>query len=90
MQRAWEAYYGVYPAPTPAYPTRRASEETTSSAESASHGPSTMKKAWNAIKDKATEHHESVNNAYAAYYGDASIHRQRNEAMKQYDAAHNA
>jgi hypothetical protein len=88
VQAAWEAYYGVYPAPAAAHPSRRSSEESTSSMESASKGPSTMKKAWSSIKERAVEHHASVNNAYAAYYGDSAVHRQRIEAVKQHDLMH--
>ncbi|PSN74697.1 hypothetical protein BS50DRAFT_627978 [Corynespora cassiicola Philippines] len=41
----------------------------TSSLLSSTKSPSTAKKAWNAVKKHAIEHHKSVNAAYATYYG---------------------
>jgi hypothetical protein len=71
VQAAYESFYGINSYRQTASPaeTRRASEESTSSVESAPRRQSSVSKAWDSIKERAHEHHTGVNNAYAAYYG---------------------
>ncbi|KAJ4294095.1 hypothetical protein N0V90_007785 [Kalmusia sp. IMI 367209] len=40
---------------------------------SSTKSPSVTRQAWNFVKKHAKEHHESVNNAYALYYGQGQM-----------------
>ncbi|KAF2015407.1 hypothetical protein BU24DRAFT_421706 [Aaosphaeria arxii CBS 175.79] len=44
-------------------------KDNTTATVSATPKPSLASKTWSAIKKAAKEHHESVNGAYATYYG---------------------
>jgi hypothetical protein len=84
VQAAWEAYYGVgQAAPTKPFVSRNNSA---TSEESVRHesSPSNFQKAVKAVKQRAQEHHRSVNAAYASYYGDTRVYQQRAQATKQY------
>jgi hypothetical protein len=78
VNAAWQAYYGIgYPTqsamaarPSQSRASSSASEESVRSESS----PSTFSKAVKAVKTKAKIHHQSVNNAYASYYGDFRVH----------------
>lgn len=45
------------------------------SSTSSTKSPSKAKKVWEKVKKHAKEHHESVNNAYAYYYGQGQMVR---------------
>jgi hypothetical protein len=88
VQLAWEAYYGVgqFAAVKPAATRSNSS----ASEDSVNHesSPSTFKKAVKAVKQRAREHHASVNAAYASYYGDTRVYQQRALANQQYDKSY--
>lgn len=84
VQAAWEVYYG---APATGFSSQAASRK--SSADSnASTSSKPFKKAWTAVKERASEHHQNVNAAFSTYYGDARVHQQRAEAIKQFDKSY--
>ncbi|KAF1970809.1 hypothetical protein BU23DRAFT_556517 [Bimuria novae-zelandiae CBS 107.79] len=55
---------------------------TPSSTSSSTKSPSKTRKAWEFIKRHAKEHHESVNAAYATYYGQGQMSRRAPLAEK--------
>jgi hypothetical protein len=76
VNNAYSAYYAPGSTSTSTRPSfdSKVSASSTLSAHSQSSVKSTssMNKAWKAVKRHAKEHHESVNGAYAAYYGAGS------------------
>lgn len=54
-------------------PTLAASETASTKATSSASERSTARKVWDKIKKAAKEHHESVNEAYMAYYAPGTV-----------------
>ena len=67
VQGAYEAYYGA----GTGISTRpqRISADTMRSASTSAPSTASRPSTWSRIKQHAREHHESVNSAYALYYG---------------------
>ncbi|KAF1961866.1 hypothetical protein CC80DRAFT_589343 [Byssothecium circinans] len=76
----------------PSFETTKTEDSTasflsTSAASSKSGQSSRTQRVWAAIKKHAKEHHESVNNAYALYYGQGQMRGPTPTSPKQYEGS---